>query len=187
MIVLTIVSVLCGYYAYKCFSSGDLGSGVTLSILAVLFMIIRVCYRKSIKETPIPARHIKTPEEELKDASERVIMSLDNVSKSISAIANCLSADAAEDAVLDIEDDPCEAIAGSDEDEAFQNLNIETAIRQTEKRLAMLYNRKDKYEYINGETPEKLEAFKKTKAWRGLEWDIKDAEERLARLEKARG
>lgn len=182
MIVLTIVSVLCGYYAYKCFSSGDLGSGVTLSILAVLFMIIRVCYRKSIKETPIPARHIKTPEEELKDASERVIISLDNVSKSISAIANSIAANAEEDAEPDIPEDLSE-----EEDEAFQNLNIDTAIRQTEKRLAMLYNRKDKYEYINGETPEKLEAFKKTKAWRGLEWDIKDAEERLARLERARG
>lgn len=184
MIVLTIISVLCGYYAYKCFGSGDLGSGITLSLLAVLFMIIRVCYRKSITETPIQARHMKTPGEELKDASERVIISLDNVSKSISAIANSIAANAAEDAEPDFPEDLGEE---ADEDEAFQNLNIETAIRQTEKRLAMLYNRKDKYEYINGETPEKLEAFKKTKAWRGLEWDIKDAEERLARLERARG
>lgn len=65
----------------------------------------------------------------------------------------------------------------------------ELTIEQLHKRLNVLYCRLDKMKYVNGTTPEAWEKFKTTKAYRGIEWDINDAEERLARAietEKAR-
>jgi len=61
----------------------------------------------------------------------------------------------------------------------------EVAALNEERRLLALYRRKDKLEYINGGTAQAWAKFQTTKTWRGLLWEIEDAEERLARLEKA--
>ena len=75
------------------------------------------------------------------------------------------------------------------EDEAFCHLlhgrTLEKATADEERRLLALYRRKDKLEFINKSTAEAWEKFQATKTWRGLLWEIEDAEERLARLEKA--
>ena len=64
----------------------------------------------------------------------------------------------------------------------------ELSIEQLQKRLNALYSRMDRYHYINS-APEDWEKFKKSKTYRGLDFDINDTEERLERAinrEKAR-
>lgn len=71
-----------------------------------------------------------------------------------------------------------------DEDEAFESINFESAIRAAKNRLSVLYARKDKVLYVNADN---LEKFKAGKQWRGLMWDIDQAEQWLNNLERAYG
>ena len=71
-----------------------------------------------------------------------------------------------------------------EEDDAFESINLESAIRAARNRLSVLYARKDKALYVNAND---LEKFKAGKQWRGLQWDIKEAEDRLKYLERAYG
>lgn len=62
------------------------------------------------------------------------------------------------------------------------DINVkELTIEQLQKRLNVLYNRMDKLKYQHGTTPEAWEKYKKTSTYRGVDWDITDTEERLAR------
>ena len=70
------------------------------------------------------------------------------------------------------------------EDEAFAGINFESAIRAAKNRLSVLYARKDKVLYVNADN---LEKFKAGKQWRGLMWDIDQAEQWLNNLERAYG
>lgn len=57
----------------------------------------------------------------------------------------------------------------------------ELTIAQLQKRLNVLYSRMDKLKYVNGVDAETWEKCQKSKAYRGLVWDIDDTEERLER------
>ena len=76
------------------------------------------------------------------------------------------------------------------EDDCFSALlrgrSIEKAIADEERRLLALYRRKDKMEFVSGADPKAWEKYQKTKTYRGLMWEIEQAEETIARLERAR-
>ena len=57
----------------------------------------------------------------------------------------------------------------------------ELTIAQLQKRLNVLYSRMDKLKYVNGVDAETWEKCQKSKAYRGLVWDIEDTEQRLER------
>ena len=57
----------------------------------------------------------------------------------------------------------------------------ELSIEQLQKRLNALYSRMDKLKYQHGYSPEAWEKYKKTATYRGIDWDITDTEQRLAR------
>lgn len=85
----------------------------------------------------------------------------------------------------DDEDEPVKMESSDPYDINFKELSIE----QLQKRLNVLYSRMDKMKYQHGATKEEWEKYKKTATYRGVDWDITDTEERLARAierEKAR-
>lgn len=61
--------------------------------------------------------------------------------------------------------------------------NIDKAITILERRLSVLYDRKDKAEYLNKVDVATWEKYQKTKAWRGLMWEIERTEGILSRIE----
>ena len=63
-----------------------------------------------------------------------------------------------------------------DEDEALEGINFEKECERLKRILFGLYRKRDKYEYMGKS--------QNTQAWKGLEFDILDIEERLARFEK---
>lgn len=66
-----------------------------------------------------------------------------------------------------------------DEDEAIAALDL----AKEKKRLALLYDRRDKAEYLNNTDPKAWERYQKTKTWRGLLYDIEAAERKIRLLE----
>lgn len=56
-------------------------------------------------------------------------------------------------------------------------------LKQAETALLRLLNRQERLEFINGETPEKLKAWRSTKQARALEYDIEQAQRRYDKLE----
>jgi len=88
----------------------------------------------------------------------------------------------AEDSIRELED------PGTEDDEAFCLLpggSPERAVVILRKRLAVLYTRKEKVEYVNGADPKTWAKYQQTKAWRGLLWDIEYAETQLELIERA--
>ena len=65
--------------------------------------------------------------------------------------------------------------------------SIEKAIEDEERRLLALYRRKDKAEYVNGADAKTWEKYQNTKTYRGLLWEIDQAEDTIARLEQLAG
>ena len=63
--------------------------------------------------------------------------------------------------------------------------NLDKAIARVQRQLLFLYRRKDKLTYINNTSPEAWAKYQQTKTWRGLMWDIEQAEDTLDRLERA--
>lgn len=86
-----------------------------------------------------------------------------------------------EDSIRELEDQEAD-------DEAFALLpggSPERAVVILRKRLAALYTRKEKVEFVNGADPKTWERYQQTKAWRGLLWDIEYAETQLELIERA--
>lgn len=74
------------------------------------------------------------------------------------------------------------------DDEAYALLpggSPERAVVILRKRLAALYTRKEKVEFVNGADPKTWAKYQQTKAWRGLLWDIEYAETQLELIERA--
>lgn len=87
----------------------------------------------------------------------------------------------------DIGDEDDEEDEEDDGEEAFSWMpggSAEKAIAILERRLATLYERKERAEYINHIDDASWERYTKTKAWRGILWDIDYTEEKLALIEK---
>lgn len=84
----------------------------------------------------------------------------------------------------DEEDEDGEEI--SDEEAAINEIygSKEKALSRVNRLLLALYQRKDKLEYVNNTSPEAWARFQKTKTWRGLLWDIQNAEDTLERIER---
>lgn len=84
----------------------------------------------------------------------------------------------------DEEDEDGEEI--SDEEAAINEIygSKEKALSRVNRILLALYQRKDKLEYVNNTSPEAWARFQKTKTWRGLLWDIQNAEDTLERIER---
>lgn len=61
--------------------------------------------------------------------------------------------------------------------------SAEKAIAILERRLATLYERKERAEYINHIDDASWKKYTQTKAWRGLLWDIDYTEKKLALIE----
>lgn len=84
-----------------------------------------------------------------------------------------------------------DAEEAAEADDAFAILlrgrTIEKATFDEEKRLLALYRRKDKLEAINSTDAATWARFQQSKTWRGLLWDIEDAESTLARLDGMKG
>lgn len=74
----------------------------------------------------------------------------------------------------------------SDEEAAINEIygSKEKALSRVNRLLLALYQRKDKLEYVNNTSPEAWARFQKTKTWRGLLWDIQNAEDTLERIER---
>ena len=82
------------------------------------------------------------------------------------------------------EDEESEEI--SDEEASINEIygSKEKALSRVNRLLLALYQRKDKLEYVNNTSPEAWARFQKTKTWRGLLWDIQNAEDTLERIER---
>lgn len=86
-----------------------------------------------------------------------------------------------EDSIRELEDP-------EPDDEAYALLpggSPERAVVILRKRLAALYTRKEKVEFVNGADPKTWAKYQQTKAWRGLLWDIEYAETQLELIERA--
>lgn len=93
-------------------------------------------------------------------------------------IRQLIDANKAERPAVVTDDEPEQDI-----DEAFQGLDLDREISREQRKLEYLYSRKDRAEALNADCWERYE---KTKAWRGLLWDIERAEDRIAYLERAK-
>lgn len=66
-----------------------------------------------------------------------------------------------------------------DKDESLLALNLD----REKRRLAALYDRRDKAEYLNNTSPAAWARYQNTKTWRGLLYDIEAAERKIRLLE----
>lgn len=161
-----LTDILCGMAEMVITMMVYVGGGLILGLWRVILRMLQEARRGSEATIPSPeALDFSAPEEE-EDEEEDEWWEDEELGL-----------------LLDEEDD------SEDEDEGFSHLlhgrTIEKATADEERRLLALYRRKDKLEYVNKRTAEEWDRFQQTKTWRGLLWDIEDAEERLARLEKA--
>lgn len=90
-------------------------------------------------------------------------------------------------ALLEEAADEAEEIPEEEEDDIFRaylhGRTWEKALSDEERRLFALYNRLEKVRYLNEEDPESWKKYQRTKAYRGLMWDINEAEELVIKLE----
>lgn len=90
-------------------------------------------------------------------------------------------------ALLEEAADEAEEIPEEEEDDIFRaylhGRTWEKALSDEERRLFALYNRLEKVRYLNEEDPKAWKKYQKTKAYRGLMWDINEAEELVIKLE----
>ena len=73
----------------------------------------------------------------------------------------------------------CDEWEEDDEDESLLALNLD----REKRRLAALYDRRDKAEYLNNTSPAAWARYQNTKTWRGLLYDIEAAERKIRLLE----
>lgn len=130
-------------------------------------------------------RAIEKTQKEIERASEE----LNSISSIITNLfCNSSSADECEvedeqyevEEVFDVKEEEPTVIRKEDTDPRDFDVK-ELTIAQLQKRLNVLYSRMDKLKYVNGVDAETWEKCQKSKAYRGLVWDIQDTEERLER------
>ena len=96
------------------------------------------------------------------------------------------------DDLPEVREEPEEGEPDPGEDDCFSLLPggcPEKALPILERRLAALYTRKEKAEYVNraDERGEAWEKYTTTKAWRGLLWEIDYTEKQIELIERAVG
>ena len=133
--------------------------------------------RKRIREIEAAQKEICRISDDIKSLSV-IISGLFHDSKPVEAIESCDE----ETEVVNIEPKPAEQKSVINNDDDPFDINIkELTIAQLQKRLNVLYSRMDKLKYQHGYSPEAWEKYMMTATYRGLEWDIADTEQRIAR------
>lgn len=72
---------------------------------------------------------------------------------------------------------------GAEAEEMLHGRSLEKALKDEQRRLLALLNRLDRVTYTSSRTPEEWERYQKTKAYRGLMWDIRQSEDLIISLE----
>ena len=72
---------------------------------------------------------------------------------------------------------------GAEAEEMLHGRSLEKALKDEQRRLLALLQRLDRVTYTSSRTPEEWERYQKTKAYRGLIWDIRQSEDLIISLE----
>ena len=72
---------------------------------------------------------------------------------------------------------------GAEAEEILHGRSLEKALKDEQRRLLALLARLDRVTYTSSRTPEEWERYQKTKAYRGLMWDIRQSEDLIISLE----
>lgn len=159
-----------GWMIYR----GNLDIGIKVLAVALLLLAIRNRWFSRI------FRQVRQERSAMAAENSRVLQDAENILYYAGKEAK-LEPEAFEEMEEDEEDEEI-----SDEEAAINEIygSKEKALSRVNRLLLALYQRKDKLEYVNNTSPEAWARFQKTKTWRGLLWDIQNAEDTLERIER---